>query len=176
METYCQGLFFELSLILPNRMHPFRHTALSEILNRMVGTILPRTIWCYALFGIFKYYCSVRSTGQSDVETKYVVPTVRGQWRSLRSVMENFLQRWLNRQRVFLIPGNKSRWHIAGGQWSTKDTFCLDSYKWFWIWLGTHSAWIGEECDCREYENGHLCLPKRWWCVHEQMLVKHSLQ
>ena len=67
--------------IVPDRMHSYRHTALSEISNRFVGK------YCYALLDITHYFSSdvgftnivVKSMGQSGVQKKYGVPTVRGQ-------------------------------------------------------------------------------------------------
>ena len=70
--------------IVPDRMHSYRYTALSEVSNiGIMGKILLCTIWYHALLffrcGVYKYCCSGRSTGQSGAETKYGVPTVRGQ-------------------------------------------------------------------------------------------------
>ena len=65
--------------VVPDRTHSYRHTALLEILNRMVGKK-----YYHAPFDITHYFSSdvaftiivVRSTGQSGVETKCGVPTV----------------------------------------------------------------------------------------------------
>ena len=67
----CSGLWSSQSsyslfvTIVPDRTHSYRHTALSEISNRIVGNILLNTVWYHALFfflcGGFKY-CSVYGT------------------------------------------------------------------------------------------------------------------
>ena len=71
-------LAFQSYCIVPNRTHSYRHTALSEISNGIVGKILLRTIEITHCFSsdVGFWNIVVWSTGQSGVE--YRVPTVRG--------------------------------------------------------------------------------------------------
>ena len=65
--------------IVPNRKHSYRHAALSEISNRIVGKILLRTIWYLSSDEGFTNMV-VWSTESPGVQAKYGMPTVRGQW------------------------------------------------------------------------------------------------
>ena len=68
-------------ILVCNRMHSYRHTALSEISNEIVRKnitmhyLISHTI----VLPMWGSQILVRSTGQSGAETKYGVPTVRGQ-------------------------------------------------------------------------------------------------
>ena len=76
--------------IVPDRMHSYRYTALSDISKKIVGKKD-----YHSLFDITHYLSSdvgftntvVRSTGQSGSKMKYGVPTVRGQRKTSCSVL-----------------------------------------------------------------------------------------
>ena len=96
---YLQKLSYDCASLWPplssTELHSYRHTALSEIWNRITRK------YYYALLDIMHYFSSnmgftnivVRFMGQSGAETKYRKPTVQGQClaSSKRSVVAFFV-------------------------------------------------------------------------------------
>ena len=44
-----KGFILQIKIIVPDRMHSYHHTAISEISRRIVGKILPHTIFLQML-------------------------------------------------------------------------------------------------------------------------------
>ena len=132
---------------VPDRMHSYRPTALSDLYNRIVGKILLCTSWYHALFsfrsGVFKYFCSFYKTGlcrwrmtppggrQRLAHSKCIV---RHSMQLRQSIKKYVLNKviWLMHlitRKTLPIPAGVTIWHESSEIMNCSQVACIVEYQ-----------------------------------------------